>query len=137
MGSVPGQADHPLRIFIFDTARTNCQCFYKLFFLHPQLGWGNFYHGYAGAAMYGPDRMQQRFRHSEAAEKCQIEWGTEYPSENWKTYEGCTKDLLEKIDETEKEVSRTFEIEKFVWQLTNELYFRARSSSVKNMYVYS
>ena len=47
--------------------------------------------------------MQQRFRHGEAAERAQLEWGKDYPSENWKTYESSTKDL-EKIDETEKEV---------------------------------
>ena len=106
MGSIPEEAEHPLRIFIFDTARTNCQCFYKLFSQHPQLGWGKFFHGYASAAMYGPNRMQQRFRHSDAAQRCQIEWGNEYPSENWKTYESSTKDLLEKIEETGNEVSR-------------------------------
>lgn len=108
MGSAAVKDGHPLRVFVFDTPRTNCQVFYKLFSQHPQLGWGKFYHGYSGAAFYGPERMQQHFRHSDAAEKTQIEWSTEYPSANWKTYESSTKELLEKVEETEKEVLNAF-----------------------------
>ena len=102
MGSMAG-ADAPLRLFQFDTARTTCQAFYKLFSQHPQLGWGRFYHGFSSAALYGPERIQQRLRHGEAAEQAQMEWGTKFPPENWKTYDWSNKDLLEKIEATERD----------------------------------
>ena len=100
MGSLPPK-ELPLRLFLFDTARTNCQAFYKLFSQHPQLAWGQFYHGFSSAALYGPERIQQRLRHSEAAEQAQIEWGTKFPTENSKTYESSNKDLVEKIKAAE------------------------------------
>jgi hypothetical protein len=100
MGSL-AQNESPLRLFLFDTARTNCQAFYKLFSQHPRLAWGQFYHGFSSAALYGPERIQQHLRHSEAAERAQIEWGTKFPTENSKTYESSNKDLVEKIDAAE------------------------------------
>jgi hypothetical protein len=102
MGSMADN-NTPLRLFQFDTARTNCQAFYKLFSQHPQLGWGRFYHGFSSPALYGPERIQQRLRHSDAAEQAQIDWGTKFPSENWKTYDWANQDLLEKIEATEKD----------------------------------
>lgn len=54
--------------------------------------------------MYGPERIQLRTRNSEAAEKAQVVWGTQYPDANSNTFESSQKDLREKINETENEV---------------------------------
>lgn len=54
------------------------------------------------AALYGPERIQQHLRHGDAAEKAQIEWNKNQ-WENGKTYEDSNKDLVEKIEATEKE----------------------------------
>lgn len=93
MGSI-SQDEQPLRLFLFDTPRTNCQAFYKLFSQHPDLAWGGFYHGLAAAALYGPERIQQHLRHGAAAEAAQIEWGTKFPSMNSETYESGNKNLV-------------------------------------------
>ena len=104
MGSVSDR-DHPLRIFLFDTPRTNSQVFYKLFSQHPELGWGRSYHDYVGAALYGPERVQQRLRHGEAAEKANQYWGTSFPDTNSDTYDMATSKLTRSVEETEKDVS--------------------------------
>lgn len=101
MGSL-AENDHPLRLFVFDVPRTNCQAFYKLFSQHPQLGWGRFYHGFASAALYGPERIQQHLRHGDAAEKAQLEWNKNQWQDG-KTYEDSNKDLIEQIEATEKD----------------------------------
>ncbi|KAK3724464.1 hypothetical protein LTR37_001088 [Vermiconidia calcicola] len=103
MSSICGRSDHPLRIFVFDSPRTQCQVFYKLFSQHPQLGWGKSYHSFVAAALYGPDRLQKRLRHGETAEEAQIEWGTQHGDWNKSTYESSVKELQKKIDETEDE----------------------------------
>ena len=107
MGSIQDNT-HPLRLFVFDSPRTNCHVFYKMFCKHPQLAWSRGFHTYAAAALYGPERVQQRLHHSEAAEKTQIEWGTEYPSQNSITYTDGTKQLVEALEGVEKDVSFKF-----------------------------
>lgn len=104
MGSI-ANGNHPLRLFVFDTPRTNCHVFYKMFCKHPQLAWARFFHNYSAAALYGPDRIQQRLRHGEGAEKTQIEWGTQYPDQNSTKYEDATKQLVEALEGTEKDVN--------------------------------
>ena len=75
--------------------------------------------------------MQQRFRHSEAAEQCQIEWGKDYPFENWKTDE-YTNNLAWKIDEAEKQVLTSLAMAKKAIKLINWNSCRARFSSEKS-----
>lgn len=53
---------------IFDSPRTTCQVFYKLFQSHPQLGWGRAYHGFNGYQIYGPNRLSLKLRHSPVVE---------------------------------------------------------------------
>ena len=60
---------HPLRLFLFDSPRTTCQLFYKLFQSHPQLGWGRSYHGFNGYVLYGPDRITLKLQHNPEAAK--------------------------------------------------------------------
>lgn len=54
---------------IFDTPRTTCQAFYKLWQSHPQLGWGRFYHGFNGYQLYGPNGVSLQLRHSDTVTK--------------------------------------------------------------------
>lgn len=117
--------DHPLRLFVFDSARTNFQAFFKLFSQHPQLRWGRFYHGFASAAWYGPERIQLRLRHGDAAEKSCIEWGTQFPSANSQTYNMVNEDLAEKIKETEKDGKTFIGKEHIVCLLQQDLILNA------------
>jgi len=103
MASPSTNGTTPLRIFTFESPRTNSQLFHKLFSQHPQLAWGLGFHPFAGAQMYGPERLSQRTRHCEAAERGQTEWGTKYPGMgNEDTIEGSKKDLRERISKSEK-----------------------------------
>lgn len=95
----------PLRIFLFDTPRTNCHAFYRCFSAHPQLAWMRFFHGFAAAGAYGPERLQLRTKHGDAFERTQMVWGTEYPEANSRTYESSVREMREVIDQVEKEVS--------------------------------
>lgn len=103
MGSIAND-DHPLRLFLFDSPRTSCHAFYKLFSQHPQIDWGRSYHDFSSAALYGPERMQPRLKHGEASEKAQLRWGSDFPDSNWWTYELSVKALLEKVEASEKTV---------------------------------
>ena len=104
MASSPTNGKTPLRIFIFDSPRTNSQVFYKMFWQHPHLGYLKGFHPFAAAAGYGPERMQLRTRHCEAAERGQMEWGTQYPEMNSATWASCQKALRDAIEGTENEV---------------------------------
>ena len=103
MGSI-STPDHPLRLFLFDSPRTNCHVFYKLYSEHPKLGWGRSYHTFAGAALYGPERMQLRLRHGEQAEASQLEYANSIPPAIPATYTEATTRLLEVIEQTEQDV---------------------------------
>ena len=136
MGSLT-QQNKTLRVFIFDTPRTNCHVFYKLFDKHPQLGAGGFFQNYSAPSLYGPERIQLRLRHGEEAEKTQIEWGTQYGPYNLKTYDDATKELIDSIDATEKEVCFIWSsapveaIGKYEYELTK--HRRAKFSLARNM----
>ncbi|KAK5168895.1 uncharacterized protein LTR77_006204 [Saxophila tyrrhenica] len=101
--SSSNSSSSPLRVFIFDSPRTNSQLFYRMWQQHPQLAPMKGFHPFAGAQMYGPERITLRTRHCEAAERGQIEWGTQYPDANWNTFETSAKALREQIAEAEQE----------------------------------
>jgi hypothetical protein len=98
---------HPLRIFILDSPRTNCQAFHKMFYKHPQIDHMKAFHLFAGAGGYGPGRLTLRTRHSEHAEKMLAKWGTDYPQQNSDTYEKSARRLRDVLKEVEDKVFST------------------------------
>ena len=73
---------HPLRLMLFDTPRTTCQVFYKLWQSHPQLGWGRFYHGFNGYQLYGPNRISLKLRHRDTVtEALEEHWAKPYQTD--------------------------------------------------------
>ncbi|KAI7345178.1 hypothetical protein KC320_g8452 [Hortaea werneckii] len=74
---------NPRRIFIFDNPRTCSHLFSKLFANHPELQL--LYHPFLPAALYGPERYQQKTKHCAAADEVQREWGTSVEFREWNT----------------------------------------------------
>jgi hypothetical protein len=94
---------HGNRIFLFDNPRSCSQVFRRIFQNHPQLE--HILHPYASPSWFGPKRVQLTFRHNEAAEKKQLEWGSLYPERNKSTYEDASRRMLLETQEIEKGVS--------------------------------
>lgn len=95
---------NPRRIFIFDNPRTCSHLFSKLFANHPELQL--LYHPFLPAALYGPERYQQKTKHCAAADEVQREWGTTEEFREWNvvTYESANRKLVEEIEAAERQV---------------------------------
>ncbi|KAI7187652.1 hypothetical protein KC363_g5864 [Hortaea werneckii] len=99
-------SDQPRRIFIFDNPRTCSHLFSKLFANHPDLQL--LYHPFLPAALYGPERYQQKTKHCAAADQVQREWGTSEEFREWNvvTYESANRKLVEEIEAAESQIYR-------------------------------
>ncbi|KAI7231521.1 hypothetical protein KC330_g6384 [Hortaea werneckii] len=98
----------PRRIFIFDNPRTCSHLFSKLFANHPELQL--LYHPFLPAALYGPERYQQKTKHCAAADEVQREWGTSEEFREWNvvTYESANRKLVEEIEAAERQNKSIF-----------------------------
>ncbi|RMY76058.1 hypothetical protein D0863_02176 [Hortaea werneckii] len=94
---------NPRRIFIFDNPRTCSHLFSKLFANHPELQL--LYHPFLPAALYGPERYQQKTKHCAAADEVQREWGTSVEFREWNTvtYKSADRKLVEEIEAAERQ----------------------------------
>ncbi|KAI6865324.1 hypothetical protein KC338_g5131 [Hortaea werneckii] len=94
---------NPRRIFIFDNPRTCSHLFSKLFANHPELQL--LYHPFLPAALYGPERYQQKTKHCAAADEVQREWGTSVEFREWNTvtYKSANRKLVEEIEAAERQ----------------------------------
>ncbi|KAI7154025.1 hypothetical protein KC349_g7938 [Hortaea werneckii] len=99
---------NPRRIFIFDNPRTCSHLFSKLFANHPELQL--LYHPFLPAALYGPERYQQKTKHCAAADEVQREWGTSEEFREWNvvTYESANRKLVEEIEAAERQNKSIF-----------------------------
>ncbi|KAI7489208.1 hypothetical protein KC351_g1496 [Hortaea werneckii] len=99
---------NPRRIFIFDNPRTCSHLFSKLFAEHPELQL--LYHPFLPAALYGPERYQQKTKHCAAADEVQREWGTSEEFREWNTvtYESANRKLVEEIEAAERQNKSVF-----------------------------
>ncbi|KAI6825718.1 hypothetical protein KC342_g10908 [Hortaea werneckii] len=99
---------NPRRIFIFDNPRTCSHLFSKLFANHPELQL--LYHPFLPAALYGPERYQQKTKHCAAADEVQREWGTSEEFREWDvvTYESANRKLVEEIEAAERQNKSIF-----------------------------
>ncbi|KAI7283856.1 hypothetical protein KC345_g2682 [Hortaea werneckii] len=99
---------NPRRIFIFDNPRTCSHLFSKLFANHPELQL--LYHPFLPAALYGPERYQQKTKHCAAADGVQREWGTSEEFREWNvvTYESANRRLVEEIEAAERQNKSIF-----------------------------
>ncbi|KAI7398618.1 hypothetical protein KC336_g15255 [Hortaea werneckii] len=99
-------SDQLRRIFIFDNPRTCSQLFSKLFANHPDLQL--LYHPFLPAALYGPERYQQKTKHCAAADEVQREWGTSEEFREWNvvTYESANRKLVEEIEAAERQIQQ-------------------------------
>lgn len=95
---------NPRRIFIFDNPRTCSHLFSKLFANHPELQL--LYHPFLPAALYGPERYQQKTKHCAAADEVQRKWGTSEEFREWNvvTYDSANRKLVEEIEAAERQV---------------------------------
>ncbi|RMZ13215.1 hypothetical protein D0860_02661 [Hortaea werneckii] len=94
---------NPRRIFIFDNPRTCSHLFSKLFANHPELEL--LYHPFLPAALYGPERYQQKTKHCAAADEVQRKWGTSEEFREWNvvTYESANRKLVKEIEAAERQ----------------------------------
>ncbi|KAI7369686.1 hypothetical protein KC354_g1758 [Hortaea werneckii] len=101
-------SDQPRRIFIFDNPRTCSHLFSKLFANHPDLQL--LYHPFLPAALYGPERYQQKTKHCAAADALQREWGTSEEFREWNvvTYESANRKLVDEIEAAERKNKSIF-----------------------------
>ncbi|KAI7637872.1 hypothetical protein KC343_g471 [Hortaea werneckii] len=99
---------NPRRIFIFDNPRTCSHLFSKLFANHSELQL--LYHPFLPAALYGPERYQQKTKHCAAADEVQREWGTSEEFREWNvvTYESANRKLVEEIEAAERQNKSIF-----------------------------
>ncbi|KAI7369572.1 hypothetical protein KC354_g1833 [Hortaea werneckii] len=99
---------NPRRIFVFDNPRTCSHLFSKLFANHPELQL--LYHPFLPAALYGPERYQQKTKHCAAADEVQREWGTSEEFREWNvvTYESANRKLVEEIEAAERQNKSIF-----------------------------
>ncbi|KAI7451929.1 hypothetical protein KC336_g6 [Hortaea werneckii] len=77
-----------------------------LFAEHPELQL--LYHPFLPAALYGPERYQQKTKHCAAADEVQREWGTSEEFREWNTvtYESANRKLVEEIEAAERQVQQ-------------------------------